>query len=391
MSGSILVPRSPGIGRRFLFSLILIVICSVPGCAHHPVKPLAFTDKPDDSEPLYYRSASIGSDSQYNPASAFFNYTFDTLQLTDNFDTQDYGQNLSDVLYQLTHPRQSINNEGGFGRFVNREIFPIDSEHRRDSFAALPNYALHLLGDGMAFRRDMEWFQSRGYRYPRLAAASLAMISELLQEGLEAQNTTDADAVADVYLFRPLGLLLFSNRRIATAIRQHLDPAIWPTQISIDLRTGKLINAGLSYIYRPPSLVSGKAQLFFHTGLNNLIGVSYQTGKYTSHTVAIGVAIEEIVRQRDIQADVRPSLGVFKDRRGSLLWSAVINDVGRTRFRLNLFPGAIRGSLPLGIYVSLSDEWNVTTGIRLTLPLGVGISSSNSAGPCDTDVCPSDL
>lgn len=374
-------------GFRLVVSVILGFLLSTAGCASYSVSRSTDSDDPDDTSNLYYRPATIGSDALYNPANSFFNYTFDTLQLSENFATEDYSQNLSDIWEFLMHPRRSIDNEGGFRRFVNREIFPIDSEHRRDSFAALPNYALHLLGDGQTFRRDMEWFQSKGYRYPRLVAASLAMISELLQEGLEAQNTTDADAIADLYLFRPLGLLLYSNPRAAKAIRKHLDPAIWPTLVSIDARSSKLINTGMAYIYRPPALARGNAQLFVHTGLNNLIGLSYRTDEHTSYTLAVGVAIEEIVRQRNIQAEVRPSVGMFKDRRGSLLWSAVINDVGRTRFRLNVFPGATGRLNPLGVFFSLSDEWEVTAGISVNLPLGVGLSAVQQPENCEPDGC----
>jgi hypothetical protein len=70
-----------------------------------------------------------------------------------------------------------------------------------------------------------------------------------------ACHTARSDAIADVHISRPLGILLFSQERFARAIREILDPVIWPTLI---------------------------------------------------------------VRQRDIQADVRPSAGLFYERGGSL-------------------------------------------------------------------------
>ncbi|MFT4730768.1 MAG: hypothetical protein ACI9UN_005298 [Granulosicoccus sp.] len=134
----------------------------------------------DGEQTLFYFTKTYGSDALYNPVSGFFSYSLDTLQLRDNFTLNGYDENLSGVLDHLRHPRRAIDNEGGFRRFINREIFLIDSGHRRDSFAALPNYTLHLLGNGIAYRRDVEWFRVHHYPYPRLTAAMIAMVSEVL-------------------------------------------------------------------------------------------------------------------------------------------------------------------------------------------------------------------
>ena len=52
----------------------------------------------------------------------------------------------------------------------------------------------------MAYRWGVKWFRVRSYPYPHLTAATIAMVSEVLQEGLESQDqdTTDAAAVAMV-------------------------------------------------------------------------------------------------------------------------------------------------------------------------------------------------
>ncbi|MGQ7847316.1 hypothetical protein ACUNV4_22695 [Granulosicoccus sp. 3-233] len=321
----------------------------------------------------YHQVQAIGSDSLYNPASAFLHYTLDTLQLPENFDTDDFSSDLELVWEHLSHPRTAIDNEGGFRRFVNREIFPIDADHHRDSYAALPNYGLHLLGGGIAYRRDVEWFTVRGYRYPRLAAASLAMVSEVLQEALEVQNTTDADPVADVYLFRPLGILLFSQTRVATAIQTHLNPAIWPTLSAWNLSTNQFVNTGISYVYRPPRLGFDKAGLFVYTGLNNLVGLSHRLPSGRTLSWGVGVAVQEIVRQRNIQADTRASLGLFLDQNKSLLASLVVNDVGSTRVRLNLYPGFLFIPRGMGLFLSVHDDRDLSAGFVYRLPIGVAL------------------
>ncbi len=354
--------------RIAAWSLALSSLClSACGTVGTPVSESTRTDSPLG----YYQAQTIGSDSLYNPASAFVHYTLDTLQLPENFDTDNFSDNLDQVWEFLSHPRTAIDNEGGFHRFVNREIFPIDSDYHRDSFAALPNYGLHLLGGGMTYRRDVEWFTARAYRYPKLAATTLAMVSEVLQEALEVQNTTDADPVADVYLFRPLGILLFSQERIANFVQKHLDPAIWPTISAWNVSSDQFSNTGISYIYRPPRLKFRNAGLFVYTGLNNLVGLSHPLPSGRAFSWGVGAAVQEIVRQRNIQADVRPSVGLFLDQNKSLLASLVINDVGKTRARLNLYPGILPITRGMGVFVSMDDERELSAGFVYRLPIGV--------------------
>lgn len=330
----------------------------------------------DDAEQTsFYVAKTYGSDALYNPVSAFFSYSLDTLQLTGNFDLENYDEDLALVWDHLRHPRRAINNEGGFRRFFNREIFPIDADYRRDSFAALPNYSLHLLGDGMTYRRDVEWFRSHHYPYPRLSAAVIAMVSEVLQEGLEAQNTTDADAIADVYIFRPLGILLFSNERFARAVRRTLDPVIWPTLTAWDINQHRFANTGIAYVYRPPRFRWQDKHLFVYTGLNNMLGLSHQRPSGDTLSWGFGASVQEIVRQRNIQADLRPSAGIFRSRNGSLLWSVLINDTGDQRFRLNLYPKAVQWLKQTGLYFSVNDAGDVAAGFVYRLPIALGISA----------------
>lgn len=355
-------------------ALLAALLCLlVSGCATSDSPGSEHSSLPETPE--YYRPQTVGSESLYNPASAFFDYTLDTLQLPANFDTDNFGDNLDQAWEQLMHPKRSIDNEGGFQRFVNREIFPIDSEYRRDSFAALPNYGLHLLGGGMVYRRDVEWFEARGYRYPRLAATGLAMVSEVLQEALEVQNTTDSDPVADVYLFRPLGILLFSQDRIAHYIQEKLDPAIWPAISAWDLSSEKFTNTGISYVYRPPGLTIKNARLFVYTGLNNMLGLSHPLASGNSLSWGVGAAVQEIVRQRNVQADLRPSAGLFLDRDKSLLASIVYNDAGTTRLRVNLYPGALASIRDVGLFLSFDDDWAVSAGLVYRMPIGIAVGS----------------
>jgi len=185
------------------------------------------------------------------------------------------------------------------------------------------------------------------------------------------QNTTDADPVADVYLFRPLGLLLFSHQGFADWVQQHLAPAIWPTISAWNLSTDQFTNTGISYIYRPPRLSFRQSGLFVHTGLNNLIGLSHHLPSGRSISWGLGAAVQEIIRQRNIQADVRASFGLFLDQDKSLLASMVLNDVGKTRFRINLYPGALPLPKGIGVFLSMDDERDLSAGFTYQFPIGL--------------------
>lgn len=324
----------------------------------------------------YYQPHNYGSDSLYTPLGSFLSYSFDTLQLPDSFDTSQFRQHANEVFDHLRHPRRAIENEGGFNRFVNRQIFPVDSQNSNESYAALPNYALHLLGGGMVYRRDLEYFRAHEAEYPAAYAATLSMTAEILQEILEKGTTTEDDEVADVYLFRPLGIWLFHQDAVAEYVMQTLDPAIWPYLQAFDFSQDRLINTGLSYIYRPPASDFDGTRLFVFTGLNNLIGLSHSVTSTDRLSWGIGLATQRIDFTLDRQAELETSFGVFYDRNKSLLWSAVINDTGGTGLRLNLFPSGDDGPGCCGYFVSHDDSNRWAIGLIYHLPLGIAFSSN---------------
>jgi hypothetical protein len=328
------------------------------------------------NDAAYYRPGySAGSESLYSPLHNFFSYTFDTLQLPDNFATADFRQHANQVLDHLRHPRRAINSEGGFNRFVNRQLFPVDSRFADESYAALPNYALHLLGGGMVYRKDLEYFRAHHADHPGAYASGLAMSAELLQEILEKATTTNDDEIADIYIFRPLGIWLFSDDAIAEFIMHTLDPAIWPYMQAFSVSTDRISNTGLNYIYRPPATEVGNARLFILTGLNNLFGLSHSMTTSDRFSWGLGLATQRIDFTLDKQAELEPSLGLFYDSDKSLLWSVVLNDTGSTDFRFNLFPAT--GSLwrRCGYFISRDELQAWTVGVSYQLPLGIAFGN----------------
>ncbi|NND92234.1 MAG: hypothetical protein HKN42_15345 [Granulosicoccus sp.] len=317
---------------------------------------------------------SAGSDVFYNPLNAFFSYTLDPLQVPTDFGIDNFDDNLHDVWYQLRHPRKAIEAEGGVTQFINREILPIDPDNIQDSVAALPNYSLHLLGGGLAFRKDLEWFRAHDYPMPKLVAVAWSMAAELIQEAVERKTTIDTDPIADFYLFRPLGIILFSQDRFARFIHRTLNPAIWPMMHGWDVRDDRFLNTGISYVYRPPALTVANRQGFIYTGLTTLFGLSHPTAAGGSLSWGIGAAVEQIVRQRDIKVELKPSLGLFHDRNNSLLWSVLLNDAGNNRLRVNVYPRSGNRFSRAGWFFSVDDRGKVAAGVSLNFPLGLGVS-----------------
>jgi len=323
----------------------------------------------------YYQPRDYGSDSLYSPFSNFLSYIFDTLQLPDNFSTSNFSQNAQTVVDHLRAPKQAIDNEGGTNRFVNRQIFPVDSAYSNESYSVLPNYFLHMLGGGMVYRKDLEWFRVNDYDYATASAVALAMTAEFIQEAFEKKTTTDDDEVADMYIFRPLGILLFHNDAVAEFVMDYLDPAIWPSLQVYDVADEKVINSGIHYIYRPTFVESNDTRLFIYTGLNNMLGLSHRLNEEESFSWSIGLSTQKIDLSQDKQAELKTSAGIFYDKNKSLMASLVVNDAGGNRFRANWYP--TNRSIPgqLGYFLSQDQKYDFSAGVVYKIQFGVGFTA----------------
>ena len=328
----------------------------------------------EDMVRAYYEARDYGSDSLYSPLSNFLSYSFDSLQLPDNFSMSNFSENTQLVIDHLTDPKQAIDNEGGTNRFINRQIFPVDSAYSNESYAALPNYFLHMLGGGMVYRKDLEWFREHDYEYSTAAAVTLAMTAEFLQEVLEKNTTKDDDEVADMWIFRPIGILLFHDDAVAKFMMKYFDPAIWPSLQVWDVTEDRINNAGIHYIYRPTFWEYDGTRLFFFTGLNNMLGLSHHLGNGERFSWGVGQSVQRVDFDLSRQVELKNSAGVFYDRNKSLLASLVINDTGGNRFRFNWYP--TNTSIPgkFGYFVSQNQDHDIATGIVYKIQLGIGFT-----------------
>jgi hypothetical protein len=320
---------------------------------------------------FYYHPATTGSDAYYSPLNSFVSYCLDTTQVSESFDIDNFVEHEKIVRHNLSHPWEAIKEKGGTRRFINRQIFPCDKKNADESWAMVPNYFLHLLGGGMVYRRDYEYFKAHGYYLPGLWAASIAMGAEYIQEVVEKKSTGSDDEIADIFIFRPLGILLFSSDTISGFINKTLAPSIWSSMVLWDFNTHRFMNSGISYIYRPDLFRSPTTKLFVYTGMNNLIGLSHAVSNDTCLSWGTGFAIGGIDMSRHMPAKMRNSAGFFYDKKGSLLWSIVINGTENYKARINVYPFA-RQCHNAGFFCGLSDTNAVAAGLTFNFPVGAG-------------------
>jgi hypothetical protein len=344
--------------RRGFFVLLLLSLWSDPADAAQPLKY------------YFYRDLPYGTDSQFNPIQSFTNYSLDSLQVAESFRGDDYESQIDDTVHRLINPVDSIDNEGGFVNFVNRQVFPVDFDKLDNSTEMLPNYALHLFGGGMVYRKNAEWFHAHGYPYPRTWAAVLAMFAEFVQEVIEKESTADDDPVADFWIFRPVGILLFTWDRFARFCSETLQLVEWPYQPMFDLRVGEIRNVGQSYAVRPALFGAGKHRPFVYFGITTLFGLSYRLNASDSLSWGAGAAV--VNAQRD-DVQLRAAGGMFYDRNGSLLASLIFNGSDDLAVRCNVHPGVIgAGRWSPGVFFGVGDDGEISVGLTIRLtPVGI--------------------
>jgi hypothetical protein len=328
-------------------------------------------DTSEGSRIFFYQDLEYGSESQFNPVSSFLNYSLDTLQVPKSFDQENFTDHFDETWRNLRDPVSAINREGGFKAFVNRQIFPIDFDNLDESTEMVPNYALHLLGGGMVYRKNAEWLRMHGYPFPRASAAVLSMAAEFLQEVYEKKSTPPDDEVADFYIFRPAGILLFNWDAFALFAAHTLQMVEWPYQPLYNVSKGKFTNAGENFAVRPDLFGSERVRPFLYFGLTTLAGLSHRLNSAARFSWGIGGAVEKAARN-DFQA--RPSGGFFYDRNNSLLASVIVNGTDNLAVRLNIYPGFIvPGKWSPGVFLGVTDSGNIIAGLTLKVaPLGIG-------------------
>lgn len=169
-------------GLRALATRTLPILIQVtPLLAQDKVEAPVGNASPSPQPYLFYKPKDYGSESQFNPLASFITWSYDTLQVPESFNDFNMSKHWETVRFDLQHPNNAIQRQGGWNAFINRQILP----YRGGRADWVPNYSLHLLGGGMVYRKNAEWFEAHGVPYPKLTSALIGTAAELLQETVE--------------------------------------------------------------------------------------------------------------------------------------------------------------------------------------------------------------
>jgi hypothetical protein len=325
----------------------------------------------------FYHQLPYGSDALVHPVRLILNGGFGILQF-DNRDNHlasvDFGRGWQTVETNMRHPVQAIEAEGWWN-FVQSEVLPFSVNAKHAQY--WPNYTLHLIGGGMSYTMMREWYQAHSFGRPRLWALATLGTYHVLNEVVENddQPGPTTDPVADLYLFDPASIILFSHDGVNGFFSRRLHLSDWSGQPSYDPWMKTIENHGQHFSMKLGLPYSKRWSLFYFFGNHGEGGLSYRRPNGSSYSVAMGFRAAELIDQSDNTRTtvLAPSLGFFYDRNGSLLFSAQWANTSRYRWRINAYPGLLRlGPIAPGLFLDANKNDELIAGVTIAaIPIGL--------------------
>ncbi len=364
--------------RRLTLLTVILLVASPISAFDRPTPP--------DSEPYYfYHGLDYGSQSLIHPLRLVINGGYGIMQISNRHNRPldiDYAQGWHNVWQNLLHPVTAIEQEGWWD-FFQREIIPVSARSVQAHY--WPNYTQHLIGGGMSYRQTMEWYRWHGYEHPKAWASTTLMLYHFLNEVVEndTRDTWTTDPIADLYIFDPASILLFSNDGVSRFFSETLNMADWSYQPLVDIEHQALINNGQSFALKWKLPWTDRWSLFYHWGTHGEFGTSYTWGDGQCLSFGAGLNANQIIELTQFQngVDLAVSGGIFYDRNNSLMASLLMARTKDNRVRVNIYPGLVEVfGLKPGFFVGSNRNNSLQAGISFSvLPLGLGFGS----GPKD--------
>ena len=346
--------------------------------------PYSETGLPSDEQPAYhffYHGYGYGSDLMIHPLRLILNGGFGILQVEnrDNeLDGIDYSTGFDNVYDNLRYPFKAIKEEG-MAEFFVTQILPFSVNSKKAYY--WPNYTLHLIGGGMSYRMMQEWFDAHRFPYPRIHALLTITAYHLLNEVVENSSFVgyNTDPIADMYIFNPAGILLFSSDRVSRFFSNTLNMADWSFQVCYDPWRNTIENNGQNFVMKYWFGERERYGLFYHFGTHGEIGLSFKRDNGQCFSFGAGLIANKLVdlsddsNLRSLTAEMVPSAGIFYDRNNSLLASLIYSRKQDYMLRLNLYPGlfSFKGLTP-GFFLAINQDDRVGAGITLSyIPFGL--------------------
>jgi len=333
----------------------------------------------------FYHGYDYGTESLINPLQLIINGGYGITQISsrDNriWDI-DYSQGIRNVWKNVRDPFGSIGNEGWWS-FVRSEILPFSTN--TDNAQYWPNYTQHLIGGGMSWRMQSEWFRYHGVEHHKRWATATIGFYHFLNEVVEndGKDGWRTDPVADLYIFDPLSIWLFNKDSVARFFSETLHMTDWSYQPMYDPENRTLQNNGQNFAMKWNIPGSEHWSLFYHYGTHGEGGLSYTFGD--GHCISAGGGFKadtltELTDSKD-SVTLATSGGFFYDRNGSLLASVLLANSKDYALRVNLYPGLIRPlGLKPGLFMAVNRDDHMLWGVSLAdigLPFGIGGGGEN--------------
>ncbi len=226
-----------------------------------------------------------------------------------------------------------------------------------------------------------EWYRFHGFPAPTVSAIATMAVYHLLNEAVEndAYVGTNVDPVADLLIFDPLGIVLFSIGGVPEFFARTLNLADWSLQPAWSPFTGTVENQGINYSIKWGLPFAEQFSLFYYWGLTGLAGLSYTPDGAGSYSVGAGLRAKELVSaeegtlRRKLTTTLTWNAGIFYDRENSLMWSLIVSGVSDYKVHLNVYPGVFSiGGFTPGLFWALSDDGVMISGISASFsPVGL--------------------
>lgn len=358
------------------FHLFLLILAVRASAVHAEQRPYYF-----------YRALPYGSQMTYNPLNVVINGGYGILQIPEYYGVRDVGdlpyREWTKAMWKTAgHPLRTLN-DFGWKRFATTEVVPTTLDMNNAQW--VPNYFLHLLGAGMLSRKTEEWYRYQGYSHPRAWSVATMTAYHVLTEVIETKGDTavTSDHLADLGIFDPLSVLLWTNDGVCKFFSEKLQLQEWSMQPAINLKTGNLENMGQFYVIKYPITRDKSWSVMAHFGMHGTFGLSRRMPDGRAYSLTGGLVVENLIPAKlpgpgqDLTAKMTWRVGAFYDRNNSLLTSLMLCGIADRRIKVNIYPGVVHiGPFTPGFFLSGTKEW--VAGMNISyFPLGVAQGLGN--------------
>ncbi len=189
-------------------------------------------------------------------------------------------------------------------------------------------------------------------------------------DSLQAQGLN-----ADVLVFDPVGVALFSRPAVAWFFGEKLNMRDWSSQPAIDPATGAIENQGQNFSIKVPLPGTERWSALYYFGNHGELGLTYTRPNGSAFSLGGGLRAKSLVElgAGSQTATLVPSYGFFYDRNGSLMLSVTAANTSRYRLRINAYPGLVRvRGWTTGLFLLAGRDGETLFGLHaVSLPLGL--------------------